>query len=667
MKKPALVGLALLLLVPIVVLLVIGINSLRQDRIQAHQEATERAQQLADHLATSGFAMFTHVERQTDFVFTVDGSGKLLFPPPLTPLAPTPLSAAELTPEQASLFRRAQAEEDQTGKSAQALADYVQFCALNPPARFMANALYSRGLLHMAQGEFAEATRALKELTEKYPGVCSEGGSSLDQLASLKLLELQMQMPPIGRVAALDTVCSNLIHRPTPLTRPLLRRAGEVARVIGADSMFSRWIEVWDKHERTRRLYAKAAPSATNGAFWFSEQLEDSKQQRLPPERNSQDWLAVMLDKTSNEVEFACFPESQVRTFVSAVADEAQPIADYLTAEITVGQKTMAIVNRQTPDIASDQTKGGAELLGLASRPKSGNAWLQAKVHLAHPESLYRRQQSRRRWFGALIATCGVTALVGLAATGWAFRRQERLSELKSNFVASVSHELRTPVAAVRLMIEGLETGRVAGAAKQKEYLHLMGQECRRLSGLIENILDFSRIDDGRKQYEFSPTDIELLLADTLKIIQPYAAERNISLCSQAAGASPLKPVTPVCDGPALRQAVLNLLDNAIKHSRPGEAVTVGLEWPSTDNEPTSVRLWVEDHGPGIPREEQERIFERFYRRGSELNRETRGVGIGLTIVKGIVEAHRGRVLVQSVVGEGSRFIIELPLNSKRT
>jgi hypothetical protein len=99
MKKPALVALALSLLVPILVLLIIGINSLRQDRIQAHQEATERAQQLADSLAVSGFAMLTHVDRQTDFRFTVDASGKLLSPPPLTPLAPTLLRATELTPD----------------------------------------------------------------------------------------------------------------------------------------------------------------------------------------------------------------------------------------------------------------------------------------------------------------------------------------------------------------------------------------------------------------------------------------------------------------------------------------------------------------------------------------------------------------------------------------
>ena len=291
---------------------------------------------------------------------------------------------------------------------------------------------------------------------------------------------------------------------------------------------------------------------------------------------------------------------------------------------------------------------------------------MEAKAYLTQPTILYRHQRVRRFWFGALIASCAIAALIGLVANWHAFKRQQRLSELKSNFVASVSHELRTPVASVRLLVEGLESGRVSGAAKQKEYLHLMGQECRRLSGLIDNILDFSRIDDGRKQFEFSATNVELLTSETVKMIEPYARERKVSLTLSAAGTSSLKSLTPILDGLAIRQALLNLIDNAIKHSPEGNTVTVSVEWADSDNgEKSSVLIAVEDNGVGIPPEEHGKIFERFYRRGSELNRETQGVGIGLTIVKHIVESHGGRVLVRSAVGKGSRFTMELPVNQK--
>ena len=191
-----------------------------------------------------------------------------------------------------------------------------------------------------------------------------------------------------------------------------------------------------------------------------------------------------------------------------------------------------------------------------------------------------------------------------------------------------------------------------------------MGQECRRLSGLIDNILDFSRIDDGRKQFEFSATDVQALVSETVKMIEPYAVARKVSLALSVTGAPPGGP--PVLDGLAIRQALLNLIDNAIKHSPEGSTVTVGVDWAGkNDGERSCVLISVQDNGAGIPAEDHEKIFERFYRRGSELNRETQGIGIGLTIVKHIVEAHAGRMLVRSAPGQGSKFTMELPLNPK--
>ena len=118
-------------------------------------------------------------------------------------------------------------------------------------------------------------------------------------------------------------------------------------------------------------------------------------------------------------------------------------------------------------------------------------------------------------------------------------------------------------------------------------------------------------------------------------------------------------------DGRAIQQALVNLIDNAIKHAPAGSTVTVGLAVNAgacSLPHGSSIRLWVEDHGPGIHVEEHRKIFERFYRLGSELRRDTPGVGIGLSIVKHIVEAHGGLVLVESELGKGSRFILELPL-----
>jgi signal transduction histidine kinase len=205
----------------------------------------------------------------------------------------------------------------------------------------------------------------------------------------------------------------------------------------------------------------------------------------------------------------------------------------------------------------------------------------------------------------------------------------------------------------MRLMSEGLQSGRIQDREKQREYYNFLVQECRRLSVLVENVLDFSRIDQNRKVYEFCPADLRAVCQAALSTIGPVAAENGVKLEfreDHPAGTS------IAGDALALQQAIVNLLDNAVKHSPKGEPVTLSL---TVDDK--KARIAITDRGCGIPPGEHQRIFERFYRLGSELRRETQGVGIGLSIVKHTVEAHGGTVQVQSAPGQGAIFIIQIP------
>ena len=162
---------------------------------------------------------------------------------------------------------------------------------------------------------------------------------------------------------------------------------------------------------------------------------------------------------------------------------------------------------------------------GLPSRPR-----FVLQLYVADQALLLSSYWRHALLLAGLVAASAFAALIGVIASWRAFRRQLRLNELKSNFVSSVSHELRSPIASVRLMAESLERGKVSEAPKQQEYFRFIVQECRRLSSLIENVLDFSRIEQGRKQYDFEPTDLVALTLQTVKLMETYAAERGVKL-----------------------------------------------------------------------------------------------------------------------------------------
>ena len=354
---------------------------------------------------------------------------------------------------------------------------------------------------------------------------------------------------------------------------------------------------------------------------------------------------------------------------LNALLDAAQrpaPVENNILAE---QEAALSLPASSSPGTAQDAATASREFEAMPSHPR-----LTVRVLLTDRSLLYTRQRQRQMIFGALMAFSVAAALIGFMAARRAFTTQLRLSEAKSNFVSSVSHELRAPIASVRLMAESLERGKVPEGEKQNEYYRFIVQECRRLSSLIENVLDFSRIEQGRKQYEFEPTDLLALTRETVKLMEPYAEEKGVQLRLETPNVERRTPNIEVeVDGRAIQQALVNLMDNAIKHSAKGQIVTIGLDAaksgagvsPNAGRMP--VLLFVEDHGPGIPPAEHEKIFERFYRLGSELRRETQGVGIGLSIVRHIVEAHGGTVTVRSNVGEGSRFTIVLPVLNAKT
>jgi signal transduction histidine kinase len=262
-----------------------------------------------------------------------------------------------------------------------------------------------------------------------------------------------------------------------------------------------------------------------------------------------------------------------------------------------------------------------------------------------------------RSWVRRSFLTLGVVSLLlcgGLLLTYRSVSKEVALAKLKADFVSNVSHELRTPLSLIRLYAETLELGRVKGQAKVEEYYRIIRNESERLTALINNILDFSRVEAGRKEYEFRPTDLAELVSNTLDSYRDQIDEHGFTFEQRID--SDIPPVQ--VDREAIARSLVNLVNNALKYS--DREKFIGVKLYRADR---VLKLEVVDRGIGIPRNEQSKIFEKFYRAGDPLVHNTKGSGLGLSLVRHIAQAHGGEVAVDSTPGKGSTFTLTLPLD----
>jgi signal transduction histidine kinase len=255
-------------------------------------------------------------------------------------------------------------------------------------------------------------------------------------------------------------------------------------------------------------------------------------------------------------------------------------------------------------------------------------------------------------WIAALALVLGVAVFGGYLLLR-DVNRDVRLAEVRSQFVASVSHELKTPLTAIRMFAETLSMGRSRDERTKAEYLETIVGESERLARLVDNVLDFSKIEQGKKIYRLQPARLDEVADSAARAMQFPLAQQGFQLHFSVERNLPELRADP----DAIQQAILNLLTNAMKYS--GDAREIDLRLCARNGDAV---IEVADHGLGMAPDEQRHIFEKFYRAPSHESRLIAGTGLGLTLVDHIAKAHGGRVEVESAIGAGSTFSILIPI-----
>ncbi|MFO1515276.1 MAG: HAMP domain-containing sensor histidine kinase [Verrucomicrobiota bacterium] len=277
-------------------------------------------------------------------------------------------------------------------------------------------------------------------------------------------------------------------------------------------------------------------------------------------------------------------------------------------------------------------------------------------VYLRNPAQLSQVAQTTRLTLGLLIVVMVLAIGVGSWLIVNDLSRQLTLARQKTDFVSNVSHELKTPLTSIRMFAELLAEGRVSDPAKQRSYLGIITAETARLTRLINNVLDFARLDQGEKTYNFSACDLARLTLDTAETYRPHLEQAGFTLICSA----PDQPLPVRGDADALAQVLVNLLSNAEKYSNGQKEIAVEVSRPGGTRPCAEVRVL--DRGPGVPRGAEEKIFEKFHRACDSLSSGIQGSGLGLTLARQIARAHGGDVVYQPRDGGGSCFTLCLPL-----
>jgi len=599
-------------------------------------------------------------------IFYVDRSGRISFPlfKPLYRLNRESeySNKGPIKIEKNQLFKSAETAEFKTRNYSLAISTYRQLMSSTSDRISRALLMNRIARCFMLSGGLDRAIQTYKRIVSEYQEESSQDGIPFALIALYQMGVIYSNVDK--ELDSIDTyfeLYKNLLEPRWSISQTqfhfYLKKVKEELDSAKQGDIANRWAEL-EQNERKKleRMYNIETIAQKMYPVFMTRKKEMDND-------NFSGTFSHLLEKTGNKPLLICYMFLDSKSMFGFSMDNEyfkEEILPSILAKLPMKEGFIVHIADEGDNVIAGEEVSGQEspipLLSYSRNFEENFPPWTLKIYQTSPNEAERQFGLRQNIYVLSVVVVIVAILFGGILAIRSTAKELRLAKLKSEFVSTVSHEFRTPLTSIRYLADLLQRGRVRKEDRKQQYYETITQESERLSRLIENMLDFSKIEAGMKEYEFGETEIAEMCRDVVSRFQEQVAPQDFTIESEI----PEELPKIFADREALSRALFNLLDNSVKYSGDSRRVSMRV-WPDESN----IFIEVEDRGVGIGGEEQQKVFEKFYRSGTVHESNIKGSGIGLTIVDHIVKAHGGEVFLESELGKGTKVTLQLPKEHK--
>ena len=536
-------------------------------------------------------------------------------------------------------------------------------CAFSAPSnQYRAIAYEGLGRCLISAEKYNEAENAYKVLSESYGHLQNKAGHPYGIIAGFQLYEIALKSSnEESSLGILLNLYKQIREGIWPISQSVYDfYITEIESILNNRLINNKFPEIQRSYNEVQKQPAPYGQTLLFKDFLERNVISEIKEKiSLPHSGNvaTQERFTGAVQDDLFLVSYTSFPDFQSgQTFYGGFKWDLNLMRNQMIMEMLEDLSKdsgldFKIIDEKDQNITSGKDEiASGESIALAFRIFP----LPWKLLVSHPEIKSLEKTARREifFYGFLLSVIVALMLFGAVMIARDISREAETNRLKTEFVNNISHELKTPLTLIRLYGETLQRKENLTNAEKKDCYEIITKESERLSHLINNVLDFSRIEMGRKEFDLKEGRLQDVITDTLELYRYHLEKKGFTIHSEIAADLPEIRF----DGEAIASVLINLLSNAMKFSTKEKEVTVRLF-----SDIGNIVLQVADKGIGISIKEIPKIFERFYQSDNKIASEARGSGLGLTLVKSIIEAHGGTIEVESEVGKGSLFLVRIP------